>query len=135
MMPAKQSGRVEDPLSRYLVKLLNFEAGRGFFEPNTTGCHWSELIHYLLRVTFSLPLRTRDIRPDPDMQRGRDISFFNRMGFMSGAAAPPSAYVPGDRANELTQSDQGHPPDDRQREYAEGGMGRVIVIETWEVRD
>jgi hypothetical protein len=131
IMPPKQSGWVEEPLSLYLVKLLNFEAGREFFDSGTTGCHWSELVHYLLEATFSLPLRTRDMRLDDP--RGMTIGF-NRMAFMLADSRLPSAYVPPIRVRQIVGGGEGPPPDEREVQFAEGGEGRVVIIETSEVK-
>jgi hypothetical protein len=129
MMPPEKQGWVEESLSGYLVKLLNFEAGREFYEVGTTGCHWSELIHYLLEKTFSLPLRTRDMRlRDP---RGVAIDL-NRMAFVSSDLGLTSAYVSATLAREIQSDESYGPPSDREPEFEEGGEGRVILIETSE---
>lgn len=129
MMPPKQRGWVEDSLSFYLTRMLKFEVGRDFYDTSTTGCHWSRLIEYLLEVTFSLPLRTRDIRRTPDFKRGKTISF-NRTGFTLSSPGMSSAYLPASRSSELSgDGDPGHPEID-EGDYLEGGMGRVIIIET-----
>jgi len=132
MMRPKHHGWVDDPFSLYLVRMLNFEVGREFFDPNATGCHWSLLIDYLLKTTFSMPLRTRDIRRDPDFVRGKTIAI-NRLGFTSSAARTSSAYVPAARVSNLSGNGDSIPPDDDSREFDEGGMGRVVIIETSEV--
>jgi hypothetical protein len=129
MMPPQKQGWVEEPLSRYLVKLLNFEAGREFYGKGTTGCHWSELIYYLLETTFSLPLRTRDMRlPDP---RGSTISL-NRTAFLSTDLELTSAYVPATRAEEIRSAGNDRPPTGREPRFEDDGQGRVILIETSE---
>jgi hypothetical protein len=78
MMPPQRRGWVGDSLSSYLLKLLNFEAGREFYQKGTSGCHWSEVVHYLLETTFSLPLRTRDMA----LPNARGVAIgLNRTGF------------------------------------------------------
>ena len=134
LMPPMQGGWVGESLSGYLVKMLNFEAGREFFDPSATGCHWSDLIHYLLTTTFSLPLRTRDIRFSPDQPRGREFSS-NRMAFMSRSASHVSAYVPRERMAELAENGQDFPPERADEGFGTDGMGRVIAIETWESQE
>jgi hypothetical protein len=132
MMAPKQSGWVDEALSTFLVRLLNFEAGREFFEPGTTCCHWSELVHFLLETTFSLPLRTRDIRARP--KRGVVIGF-NRLAFMASDNLLPSAYVPQQRVLEVASGGESRPPDQREEPFADGGEGRVIIIETSETEE
>lgn len=134
VMPPRQTGWVEDPLSSFLMRLLNFQAGRDFFDPSVTGCHWSELIHYLLTTTFSLPLRTRDMRSGPDDPRGGTHNM-NRMAFMSTTPAPTSAYVPPQRAAELGDGGEEPPTDLPRGQFATEGSGRVIAIETWETHE
>jgi len=137
LMPPRQSGWVEDPLPSFLMKLLNFQTGRDFFDPKVTGCHWSELIHYLLQTTFALPLRTRDMRNDPDDPRGGTFGI-NRMAFMSSKSAQPSAYVPAQRCAELARAGsdggggQDTPPNVAPGHFEEGGVGRIVAFETWE---
>lgn len=129
MMPARQQGWVEEPLSVFLLKLLNFEAGREFFDIGAAGCHWSELIHFLLKTTFCLPLRTRDMRlADP---RGMTVSM-NRMAFMSADARFTSAFVPSERLEEIMDGGEGEPPLEREPQFEDGGEGRVLLVETSE---
>lgn len=129
MMPARQQGWVEEPLSVFLIKLLNFEAGREFFDIGATGCHWSELIHFLIKTTFTLPLRTRDIRlTDP---RGKTVSM-NRTAFMSADARLTSAFVPSERRKEMMDGGKGEPPLEGEPQFEDGGEGRVMLVETSE---
>ena len=129
MMLPKQSGWVEEPLPVFLVKLLNFEAGREFFERGTTGCHWSELVHFLLETTFSLPLRTRDIRAGAT--RGMAIGF-SRRAFMGIDDLLASAYVPEQSVLHVDSGGESGSPDQPEEAFDEGGEGRVIIIETSE---
>lgn len=131
MMPPRQQGWVEEPLSVFLLKLLNFEAGREFFDINATGCHWSELVHFLLKTTFSLSLRTRDMSlNDP---RGITVSM-NRTAFISPDVHYTSAFVPADRVKELRSGSDGGPPRGTEQEFEQGGEGRVLLLETSEAQ-
>ena len=126
-MPPQVRGWVEESLSAYFVKLLNFESGRDFFDAAATGCHWSKLIHYLLETTFSLPLRTRDMRLDDPRGGTAEV---NRTAFMLVSPNLPSAYVPAGRVKEIGPGGDSPPPQEAQ--YFDGGQGRVILIETRE---
>jgi hypothetical protein len=106
--------------------MLNLEAGREFFDTTRTGCDWTTLIHYLLRTTFDLPLRTRDM--DPHAPRGT-TSDLDRMGFANVDPGLGSEFVPPDRIAQLGGGTD--IPRDVQVAWSDRpGEGRVIVIET-----
>lgn len=125
-----RKGSVEKSLASFLIDLLNFKEGREFYDVGTTACDWSELIYYLLNTTFSMPMRTRD----RVFSQARGISLkLNRVAYMATEGWFAPAYVNPEMIK--AETTDGKPPDDRENiEYAEGGQGRVILIETSEVR-
>ena len=131
-LPPAQRGSVEKSLASFLVDLLNFEEGREFYDPRTTACDWSELISYLLRTTFSMPLRTRDIT----FPHTRGITVdLNRTVFCAKEGSFNPAFFP-PRVADLAAGGSREPPDERaEAEFADGGQGRAIIIETSEIQD
>jgi hypothetical protein len=127
MMAPEQRSWVSEPLSAFLVRLLNFEAGREFFEPDSTGCHWTTLIHYLLKTTFALPLRTRDM--DPDSPRGIAVEL-NRAAVADIDGGFQPEYVPAERLAELAGGSGSPPRENQELNFGEGGQGRLIMIMT-----
>jgi hypothetical protein len=125
VLPPRVRGEAEVSLAGLLTRLLVFYEGRPFYSPNVTGCDWSRLIHYMLDVTSHLPLRTRDMR-HPDWDRGNTLAFLNRSCTISGDAIT-GLDLPGVLA---AGGGQGLQTPDDAREYADGGQGRVLIIDT-----
>ena len=126
-----EKGSVEKSFATFLTDLLNFEEGRESYDSGVTACDWSELIHYLLNTTFSMALRTRDIAFR--QQRGVTVNL-NRTAFVAKEGWFDPAFLSAQAAS-LPDHSGGDPPHDRaEGEFAEGGQGRLIILETSEIQ-
>jgi hypothetical protein len=125
-----QKGSVEKSLASFFIDLLNFDEGREFYDPDVTACDRSELVYYLLNTTFSMPLRTRDLAFP---MRGASVDL-NRTAFAAKEDLLSPGFLIAKFAPLIDGSDAEPPPQRVEADFAEGGQGRVIILETSEMQ-